>query len=65
MSRPVKCCRNCEYLVESQKNNHYGDIEHFCLLTGYFTSGIDRDISKIKRYTPGGRELKCQWKEIT
>ncbi len=61
----VKCCRNCDHLVDYQKKNHYGDVEHLCLVTGYFASGIDKDITKIKRYTPGGRELNCQWKEKT
>lgn len=58
-----KCCRNCGNLMEYPKNNRYGDISHLCLATGYFTSGVDKDIAKVKRYSPGGKELKCQWKQ--
>ncbi len=58
----VKCCRNCAHLIDYPRNNRYGDVEHLCIVTGYLTTGIDRDISKIKRYSPGGRELQCKWK---
>lgn len=54
-------CKNCGNLVESPKNNSFKDIEHFCLVTGYFVTGIDKDSTKVKRYTPGGRELPCSW----
>lgn len=57
----VKCCRSCANLVDYPKNNRYGDIEYLCIVTGYFATGIDKDISKIKRYSPGGRELQCEW----
>ena len=58
-----KCCRNCANLIDYPKNNRYGDVEHLCIVTGYLTMGIDRNISKIKRYSPGGRELQGRWKE--
>ncbi len=58
----TKCCRNCANLIDYPKNNHYGDVKHLCIVTGYFATGIDKDISKIKRYSPGGRELQCKWK---
>ena len=58
----IKTCRNCANLMNIPKNNKYGDVEHFCLATGYLTSGIDTDITKVKRYSPGGKELKCEWK---
>ena len=58
----TKCCRNCANLIDYPKNNRYWDVEHLCMVTGYLTCGIDKDITKIKRYSPGGRELKCEWK---
>ncbi len=60
----IRCCRNCANLVDIPRKNSYGDIDHLCLATSYYTTGIDKDITKVKRYTPGGRELKCEWKEI-
>lgn len=59
----IKCCRNCHNLIEYPRNNKYKDIDYFCIMTGYFTSGIDQDITKVMRYSPGGKELKCEWKE--
>ena len=59
----IKCCRNCRNLIESPRNNRYNDVDHFCIVTGYLTTGIDRDITKIKRYSPGGKELECEWEE--
>ncbi len=58
----MKCCDNCKNLIEYPKNNRYHDIVYLCLVTGYFVHGRDKDISKIKRYSPGGKELKCSWK---
>ncbi len=58
----IKCCKNCDNLATFPKNNRYGDADHLCLVTGYLTSGINKDITKVKRYPPDGRELKCQWK---
>lgn len=57
-----KCCRTCANLAQFPKKNHYGDIDYFCLSTGYYCSGVDRNISEVKRYSPGGKELKCEWK---
>jgi len=57
----IRCCRNCENLLEIPKNNRYNDVDHFCIVAGYFTHGIGKDISKIKRYFPGGKELSCKW----
>lgn len=60
-SEEVECCANCTHCVSIPKNNRYGDIEHFCLVTGYFLHGIKKDKNKVRRYTPGGGELKCRY----
>lgn len=52
-------CGNCKHLVSIPKNNRYGDMEHFCMVTGYFVHGIYKDRNSVKRYTPGGKELYC------
>lgn len=57
-----KCCRNCYNLIDYPKKNSYNDVQHLCIVTGYFTTGIDKDITKIKRFSPGGKKLKCEWK---
>jgi len=57
----IKCCRNCKHLLDFPRNNHYNDVDHFCIMTGYFTHGIDKNIEKIKRYSPGGKELPCNF----
>lgn len=57
----VKCCRNCRNLISIPKDNRFNDVDHYCMVSTYFTHGIDKDITKIKRYTPGGKELECRW----
>ena len=57
----VECCANCKHCVAAPKNNKYGDIEYFCLVTGYYLHSVNKDISKIKRYTPSGKELECKY----
>lgn len=37
----TKCCRNCANLIDYPKNNRYGDVNHLCIVTGYFATGID------------------------
>lgn len=59
----VRCCNNCANLIDYPKNNSYGDVQHLCIKTGHFVTGADRDIIKVKRYSPGGKELPCSWKE--
>ncbi len=63
MGDEIRCCRNCKNLVEFLKNNRYGNVDHFCIVTGYFATGIDKDINKVKRYSPGGKELQCKWEK--
>lgn len=58
-----KCCRSCANLVPCPRNNRYGDVDYLCKATGYFVPGVDRDISKIRRYSLGRKELKCEYKE--
>lgn len=57
----IECCANCKYCIDEPTNNRYGDIKHFCLVTGYYTHGINKDRTKIKHYTPGGKELECKY----
>ena len=61
MSNMIECCANCKHLISTPKNNRYGDMEHFCIATGYFTYGINKDRNKVKRFTPGGKELECKY----
>lgn len=58
----IECCANCENCIDLPKNNRYGDVEHYCLATGYFTHGIYKDRNKIRHFTPGGKELECKYK---
>ena len=58
---PERCCLTCKSLVEFPRNNRYGDMDHLCIKTGYFTHGTTKDVAKVKRYAPGGRELPCKW----
>lgn len=57
----TECCANCRYCISFPKNNRYNDIEHLCVVNGYFTYGIYKDRHKIKHYTPGGRLLTCRY----
>ena len=57
----VECCANCKYCVSTPKNNRYGDVEHFCLATGYYLYGVNKDRNKVKRFAPGGKELECKY----
>lgn len=57
----IECCENCKYLAAYPKNNKYGDVEYLCIATGYFTHGIKKNRNKIRRFTPGGRELECKY----
>ena len=61
MADSIKTCRKCRHLAAYPRNNSYHDVDYLCLKTGYFCSGIDKDITKVKRYSPGGRELKCEF----
>lgn len=57
----TECCGTCKYLVDIPTNNRYGDVKYFCLVTGYFTTNIHKNRNKVKRFTPGGKELKCKY----
>lgn len=54
-----RCCLNCKNLVQFPRGNSYGDIDYLCIKTGYFVVNVGADVKKIKRYTPGGKELVC------
>lgn len=60
-----ECCANCKWLISHPKNNRYGDIEHLCVFTGYFVTGIYKDRNLVMRFTPGGKVLKCNYEKIT
>ena len=59
----IECCANCKYLVSTPKNNRYKDVEHFCLATGYFAHGINKDRNKIKHFTLVVRNWNVNMKE--
>ena len=61
----VKCCLNCGNMIEVPRNNRFGDVDRLCLRTTYLITGANRDVTKVKRYTPCGKELDCVWKEKT
>ena len=61
MNNMVECCANCKHCVSIPKNNRYNDVEHFCMITGYFLHGINKDRHKVKHFTPGGKELECKY----
>ena len=57
----INCCANCKHCLEYPRGNRYGDIDYICAINGYFMHSINKDISKIKHLTPGGRELECRY----
>ena len=58
---PYKTCNNCKNLIPCPRNNKYGDVDYLCIISGYFVVGRDKNIEKVKRYSPGGKELSCKW----
>lgn len=61
--KDIPCCANCEYLIQTPQNNRYNDMENFCMKTGYFCTRIYKDIRKYRHFTPGGKELICEYKK--
>ena len=61
MTEVKECCVNCKHLVEYPRNNRYKDVDYLCLCTGYFVSGIHKDKNRVKRYSPGGKKLDCNY----
>ena len=59
----IECCANCKHCVSSPKNNRYGDIEHFCLVSSYYLRGVNKDRTKITRFSPGGKKLECKYEK--
>jgi hypothetical protein len=57
----VECCANCKWLEQTPRNNRYGDTDNFCIYLGYYCTGIYKDRNKVRHFTPGGRELKCNY----
>ena len=62
MENTTECCANCSNCIAVPKNNSYGDIDHWCLCTGYYLTGIHKDHRKVRRYSPGGKELTCDYR---
>lgn len=58
----IECCANCRNCVGIPKNNRYGDVEYICLVDGYYLTGIQKDRTKVERYSPGGKKLECRYK---
>ena len=58
----TECCANCQCLVVYPRNNKYNDVDYLCYISGYFMSGIKKDRHKVKHFSPGGKELKCEYK---
>lgn len=59
----IENCLNCQYCIPIPRNNKYGDIDYLCAVNEYFISNLKIDHRKIKQYSPGGKELKCTFKE--
>lgn len=59
----VECCSNCKHCVDEETNNRYRDIKHFCLITGYYLHGANKDRNKIERFSPGGKKLECRYEK--
>ncbi len=57
----VECCQNCRYCLKFPRNNQYGDIDYMCAVDGYYHLNITIDRNKVRRYTPGGKELECRY----
>jgi hypothetical protein len=60
----IECCATCKHCLAYPRNNQYGDIDYLCIISGYFTcatSWIYKDRNKVKWFSPGGRELKCNY----
>ena len=57
----IECCANCKNCYDYPRDNRYEDVDHLCIVNGYFVTGFRKDRTKIKRYTPGGRELECSY----
>lgn len=61
VKQEVECCLNCKYCVSFPRNNRYGDIDYFCMVTEFFLHGVKKDRNKFERFTPGGRKLECKY----
>lgn len=64
MDNAVECCANCKHCISTPKNNRYGDVEHFCIVTGYYIHGANKDRNTVKRFSPGGKELVCKYERV-
>ncbi len=58
----IECCANCIHCINYPRNNKYEDIDYLCIINGYFLNGINKERTKIKHYSPGGKELDCMYK---
>ena len=56
-----KSCYNCKHCIAIPRNNRYNDIDYLCEVNSYFIMDIHKNVSRIKHFTPGGRELECKY----
>lgn len=63
--KDIECCANCKYCLAYPKNNSYGDIAYLCAINGFFLHSITKENAKLKRYSPGGKELICKFEQKT
>jgi hypothetical protein len=61
ISNDIECCANCKHRLDYPRNNKYGNVDHLCIISGYFIIEIYKDNRKVKGYSPGGRELECKY----
>ena len=61
----IECCINCKNCLDYPRGNKYEDVDHLCIVNGYFVMGVHKDRTKVKRYSPGGRELQCKYERKT
>lgn len=61
----IECCANCKNCLDYPRGNKYGDVDHLCIVDGYFVMGVHKDRTKVKGYSPGGRELQCKYERKT
>ncbi len=47
VKQEVECCLNCKYCVSFPRNNRYGDIDYFCMVTEFFLHGVRKDRNKL------------------
>lgn len=65
MENQMECCATCEYCLAYPRGNRFGDVDYLCVITGYFVHSIHKDIRTVRHFSPGGRELECQYRSVS